>query len=270
MKTGTKRRLLWLALAVLHTVLQTACSKPDPADLARQQGNVLFKKGEYNKAGAEYEKAISLDSKPELKQYETAAFAYMKGGELDKAAELLLKTLEFKKTKEEKLAVYRNITGMYLQASSGGDAEKYFFEILNLEPNDASAMGWIAEIYSSRGGARANAKETIPADLSKALEWYEKILANKPDDPGPWVNKRIIYNKLVGYYTGLKAQAEADALANKKDKETAEDFRKQAVEAQAKIDETTKLLEDANLKVTELVKARAAAQKADAGTDAGP
>ncbi|MEW5742152.1 MAG: hypothetical protein AB1938_24770 [Myxococcota bacterium] len=252
---------LTLRLPLVAASLLLGCPEPDPAEVSRQAGNVLFKKGEFEKAGQEYEKAISLDKKPEVKAYETAAFAYMKAGNLGKASELLLKTLEMKTDTAGKLEVYRNITGMYLSASRGAEAEKYFYEILKLEPKDAAAMGWLAELASERGGARSNTKPPVPAELDKALEWYAKVLEVKPDDVGTWVNRRIIYTKYSDFYAGQKAQAEADAEANKKDKAVAEDFKKKAAEAQAKMDEMQKLLAEANAKIGELNKAKAAEGK---------
>lgn len=249
------------SLLLIPAALWLGCPEPDPTEAPRLAGNALFKKGEFEKAGQEYEKAIAVDKKPEAKAYETAAFAYMKAGNPGKASELLLKTLDFKTDTAGKLEVYRNITGMYLSASRGAEAEKYFYEILKLEPKDAAAMGWLGELSSERGGARSNTKPPVPAELDKALEWYAKVLEVKPDDVGTWVNRRIIYTKYSDYYAGQKSQAEADAETNKKDKETAEDFKKQAAEAQAKLDEVQKLLTEANAKLGELNKAKAAAGK---------
>lgn len=246
---------------LIPVLVLAACTEPDPAEAPRQAGNVLFKKGEFEKAGAEYEKAIALDKKPEAKAYETAAFAYMKAGNLSKASELLLKTLDLKTDNAGKLEVYRNVTGMYLQAQRGAEAEKYFLEILKLEPKDPSAMGWLAEIASDRGGARNNLKPAVPAELDKALEWYAKVLEVTPDEVGPWVNRRIIYMKYSDYYAGLKAQAEADVEANKADKDAVADFKQQAADAQAKMDEMQKLLAEANAKIGEINKAKAAANK---------
>jgi tetratricopeptide (TPR) repeat protein len=246
------------ALLVLALSL-SACPEPDPAEAPRQAGNVLFKKGEFEKAGAEYEKAIALDKKPEAKAFETAAFAYMKGGNLGKASELLLKTLPFKQDNAGKLEVYRNITGMYLAAHRGMEAEQYFYEILKLEPKDPAAMGWLADFACERGGARSNTKAPVPAELDKALEWYAKVLEVTPDDIGVWVNRRIIYTRYADYWAGQKSAAEADAETNKKDKETAADFKQQAADAQVKIEEFQAKLVEANAKITELSKAKAAA-----------
>lgn len=248
-----------LAVPAVLSLSLVGCPEPDPAEAPRQAGNVAFKKGEFEKAGQEYEKAIAVEKKLEAKHYETAAFAYMKAGNLKKATELLLKTLDFKADTAGKLEVYRNITGMYLTANRGAEAESYFYEILKLEPKDAAAMGWLAEIASDRGGARSNTKPPVPAELDKALEWYAKVLEVQPDDVGPWVNRRIIYMKYSDYYAGQKSAAEADAEANKKDKDVAADFKKQADEAQAKMDEMQKLLAEANAKIGELNKAKAAA-----------
>jgi hypothetical protein len=130
-----------------------------------------------------------------------------------------------------------------------------------LELKDTSAMGWLAEIASERGGARNSLKPAVPAELDKTLEWYAKVLEVTPDDLGSWVNRRIIYMKYADYYAGLKAQAEADALANKADKETAADFKQQAANAQAKVDEMQKRIAEANAKISELNKAKAAADE---------
>ena len=255
-----------LPALVVVALMLSACPEPDPSEAPRLAGNALFKKGEYEKAGQEYEKAIALDKKPELKSYETAAFAYMKAGNLGKAKELLEKTLQFKTDTAGKLEVYRNITGMFLSAHRGMEVESVFFEILKLEPKDPAAMGWLADFACERGGARSNTKPPVPAELDKALEWYAKVLEVTPDDVGVWVNRRIIYTRYIDYWQGQKAAAEADAETNKKDKLVAADFKKQAEDAQAKVAEFQAKLAEANAKIGELNKAKkAGGAAADAG-----
>lgn len=240
-----RSKVLLVAVALL------SCTKPDPAAEARQAGNALFQKGEYAQAAAEYERALGLDQAPASKAFETAAFAWLKAGEVDKAAATLERSIAGRDAAGQ-LEVYRNITGMYLQASRGADAEPYFKKILELEPKDTQAMGWLAEIASTRGGARDNLKAAVPAELDTALDWYAKVLEQKPDDVGVWVNRRIIYVKYADYYAGLKVQAEADAEANKADPETAGDFKRQAEQAQAKGDAMRTQLEEANARISAL------------------
>jgi tetratricopeptide (TPR) repeat protein len=259
-----------LTMLLLAVVSLAACSKPDPSAQARQAGNVLFKKGEFEKAGAEYEEAIGLEAPPQAKSYETAAFAYLKAGNLTKATELLVKALELKPDTASKLETYRNITGMYLQANRGAEAEKYFQAILTLAPKDAAAMGWLAEIASDRGGARNQLKPAVVSELERALEWYAKVLEVTPDDVGPWVNRRIIYVKLADAYAGQKAQAEADAEANKQDPETARDFTQQAADAQAKLDDVQRRLAEANQKIGALNRAKATAGKQEPDRERTP
>jgi hypothetical protein len=56
---------------------------------------------------------------------------------------------------------------MYPSANRGAEAEKYFYQILTLDPKDTAAMGWLGELASERGGARSNTKPPVPSELER-------------------------------------------------------------------------------------------------------
>lgn len=249
---------------VLAGSLLVGC-KEDPSEQHHRKAAELFQKNEFAAAGDEYAEALKLNPKMDPKIYDKAAFAYMKGQKFDQSAEILLKTLELKKTDAEKMDVYRNIAGMYLQAAQDGEkAEKYFNEVLKMNPKDDQSLMWLAEIASNRGGARSMTAQIVPDQLQKAMDLYDKIIELTPAAPAPYINKRIALMKYIENLLKQKQAVDADVEAHKNDKDKAafEDFKQQSADYQARIDELKPKLDELTKKLGEVQKAAKAAQPA--------
>ena len=74
---------------VLVLLLLTACKDPEPFDVARVKGSELLTKNDFIGAAEQYEKSLELKPDQDDKVWDRAAFANMKAGKLDHAAEIL-------------------------------------------------------------------------------------------------------------------------------------------------------------------------------------
>lgn len=243
-----------VAAALVVAALSTSCKKePDTAAIHRNKGYALANEEKWPEALAEYELSLAADPKQE-KLWEQKAFALLKTGKKDEAAQALLKTLEFKQEPKDKIAVYRNVAGMYLQAHAPVKAEQYFQEALKLDPNDVESMVWLGEISSQLGGARAMEAPAIPEHLDKALSYYAKATELNADNPTPLLNSRIALIKYIDYHRKQKEAADAEAAANAKDKVKLADAQARSADAQAKIDALKQRVELITPKLTEAMK----------------
>jgi tetratricopeptide (TPR) repeat protein len=267
MHTVPKTALLLTALLIaggtscdkVMAKLKDPFNKNDPARVHRQKGIDAFKHERWAEAADEW--AASLAAKPEQRElYEKQAFAAAKAGRLDEAAQTLQKTIAFKETPKDKLDVTRKIAAMYMQGNRPDKAEQHFLEILKQEPKDDATITWLGEIHSQLGGARA---AVAPADLphlEQAIAYYDQASALNPDNPTPYVNKRIALIKTVDYWQQKKnaADKEEAELPKKKKKEKAE-AKARSDEFQAKIDELKPKLEETTAKLSEAMKKKAGA-----------
>ena len=242
-----------LALTVL--VLLSACTDPEPFDVARIKGSELLKKNEFAAAATEYEKSLELKPEQDAKVWDRAAFANMKAGRLDRAAELLEKSLDRRTDPAAKSETLRNIAGMYKEQLDLDNAEKYFQKAAKFDPKDEQALSWLAEISSQRGGARQQTAEAQPEHLKIALERYDAVIALNPAKADAYVNKRIVFVKYIEHLNKQKLSILADAEAQKADKEAYADMQEQAADTQTRIEELKGQLEATSRKLGEVNKA---------------
>ena len=144
---------------------------------------------------------------------------------------------------------------MHMQAGTTDDAEKYFNEALKIEPKDETSLGWIAEIYAQRGGARSMAAPILKADLEKSLGYYDQVLAINANSANTYLNKRVVMARLMEYERQQKEMALSEAAENAKDKVV-------VAEANARAEEHQKRMDDYQAQFGELTKKFSEAQKA--------
>lgn len=245
-----------LVIGALALAGTTACNKePDAATVHRQAGDEHFRKAEWKQAAEEYGLSVQANPKQE-KVWEKKAVSHQNDGNLDEAAAAILKTIDFKPDATQKAELCRGLANAYLQKGDADKSEKYFNEALKYDPKDDAALSWLGEIAASRGGARDMKAEAVPAQLDKAMEYYDKVIAIKPALPTPYLNKRIVVAKYMEQARKLKDAAEQEAKTNK-DKDKAEAAKKEAEKQQARIDEL-------KIKFDEFTKQFSDAQKAAA------
>jgi tetratricopeptide (TPR) repeat protein len=254
-------RLANVLVALGALALAPACEKkPDEAEVHRELGREHLDKKEWAQAVAEYELSLKADPKQE-KVWEQKAFAHMQAGEKDQMAAALSKTVEFKPDPAKKAEVYRNLASMFMQDNDAAKAENYFNEAVKVDPKDEASYGWLGELYSQRGGARANEAPAVPEQLEKALQYYDKAIGANPNSPNHYLNKRIALAKLAQYEQGQKDAAEAKGRLASKDAAKAAEAKAEADKHAARLEEYKKAMDEAGKKFAEAQKGGGAPAK---------
>ncbi|GEL68587.1 MULTISPECIES: tetratricopeptide repeat protein [Myxococcus] len=229
-------------------------AEDDTAKKHRIVGSDHLSKKEFKEAAAAYALSLQADPKQE-KVWEKKAFAHMQMGQMNEAAEAVLKMGELKTTPAEKAEIYRTLASMYMTGGTTEDAEKYFNEALKLEPKDEASLGWIAEIYAQRGGARSMGAPIIKESLEKSLSYYDQVIAINPNSANTYLNKRVVMGRLMEFERQQKEMALSEAAENAKNKEV-------VAEATARADEHQKRMDEYQVQFAEMTKKFGEAQKA--------
>ncbi|WP_342381965.1 tetratricopeptide repeat protein [Myxococcus stipitatus] len=254
MKRLARVGLVFGVLALGGTGVGCADKENEAAKQHRIKASNHMAKKEYKEAAEAYALSLQADPKQE-KVWEKKAFAHIELGEIDKASEAVLKLLEFKTTPAEKAEIYRTLASIYMKGGTLDDAEKYFNEALKLEPKDEASLGWIAEIYAQRGGARSMAAPIVKADLEKSLSYYDQVIAINPNSANTYLNKRVVMGRLMEYERQQMEMAKSEAVENAKDPKVVE-------EANARAAEHLKQMEAYNSQFADMTKKFSEAQKA--------
>jgi tetratricopeptide (TPR) repeat protein len=244
-----------LVLGVLALGGPVGCKdeKEEAAKAHRIKGSDHMSKKEWKEAAAAYALSLEADPKQE-KVWEKKAFAHMQIGEMDEATKAVMAIMAMKTTPAEKAEMYRTLASMYMQ-SDITEAEKYFNEALKLEPKDEASLGWIAEIYAQRGGARSMAAPIVKADLEKAISYYDQVLAINANSSNTVLNKRVVYSRLIEYERQQKEMALSEATENAKDKAVVAEANARAEEHQKRMDEYQATIGELNKQFGEIQKA---------------
>lgn len=253
-----------VGLVIGALALTSACTKePDIAKEHRAKGTKLYNQREYSKAAEEYGLSLKANPKQELAVdvIKAKAFAHVQANEIDNAAETTLMLLDYRATPAEKAEVYRDVASVYMKGSID-KAEQYLNKALEIDPKDEFSLGWIAEIYAQKGGARAMAAPAVPEHLDKALTYYDKVLALNPNSANTYLNKRVVMAKYMDYEQKAKEAKEKEAIDNAKDKQIVEEAKASAAAHQARIDEFKQKFDEMTQKFSEATKANAAAASA--------
>jgi tetratricopeptide (TPR) repeat protein len=258
MKALGRVALLLGAIALTGTI---GCkTEPDAATIHREAGDRLLGKNEFKQAAEEYGQSLQADPKQE-KVWEKKAYAHMQAGDMDQADTAILKTVDFKADAPAKAEVYRNLGGLYVQKGSLDKAEGYFNQALQIDPKDDQSLAWLAEIYSQRGGARDMKAEVVTAHLDKAIEYYDKVIAMKPELPNTYLNKRIVMARYMDYEKRKKEAVEREAQ-DSGDKAKIEAAKVEAEQHQKRMDEFKKQFDELSKKFSEATKNAKAASSA--------
>jgi tetratricopeptide (TPR) repeat protein len=232
------------ALVVLLAAV--AACKGNAAKMHSDKGYEYANQSDWKQAAAEYGESLRLDPNQET-IWEQKAYAHVQIKEYDEAAAALYKFADFKKEPAKKTEVLRNLGGMYMQAPDYDKAEKAFNKAVEVDKTDDQALTWLGEIYSVRGGARG-APTTDPNALHKAIEYYDKVIAIKPEIPASYINERIAFTKLLEYEQKQKDAAVKDAAAAKGDPAKVQELQASATDHQAHIDQLKKQIDDVTKK----------------------
>lgn len=237
----------------LTAVAVLACQR-DPSIVLREQADDLLQRSDFAGAAAAYEKSLALDPKQD-KIWEKLAFCRVKTGEKDRAAEALLKLAELKSTPAEKADVLRNAAGMYLQTPEQDKAETYLVQVVKLVPADETSLTWLGEMASQRGGARMDLAPAMPGELDKAIGYYARLVALRPDSKPAHANRRIAVVKYLGWVSDEKWKQQSALKRAGRDPAAAAAARERLAQLDAKSAELKKLLDESNARLAPQKKA---------------
>jgi tetratricopeptide (TPR) repeat protein len=245
------KRLASAILVAVFPLLALPACKGNQVALHRDKGYEYADKGDWKQAASEYGQSLALDPNQET-IWEQKAYAHMQLKEYDQVEAAMLKFADFKKDPAKKAQVLRNIGGMYLQAGDSEKAEKGFLRALEAYPSDDEALTWLGEVYSQRGGARSAAPIDTAA-LQKAIQYYDKVIALKPDIPATYINERIAFTKLTEYEQNKK-DADLKEARSTKDRAKVQELQADAADHQAKIDQLKPRIDDVTRKFADAQK----------------
>jgi tetratricopeptide (TPR) repeat protein len=253
------KRFARIALIVVAPLVAFAACKGNPAAMHRDKGYEYADKGDWKQAASEFGQSLNLDPKQET-IWEQKAYAHIQLKEYDEAEAAMVKFAEFKSDAAKKAKVLNNVGGMYVQAGDSQKAEKMFLKALAVNPSDDEALTWLGELYSQRGGARMPPGPPDPSALQKAIEYYDKLVAVKPDLPNTYINERIALVKLAEYEQSQKDAALKDAFATKKDPAKKQELQAAADAHQTRIDQLKKQIDEVTHKFADAQKLAQASQ----------
>jgi len=237
----------------------TACSeKPeDPAALHRSLGNEHARKADWSSAATEY--GLSAQVNPgDRKIWELKANAHLRLGQVPEAVGSLMKQAEYTSDPALKAESYRLLAGMYVEQKQFDEAEKAFTEAVKFDSRDENSLSWLGEIASARGGARSMSDPPDPVWLTKAIAYYEKVIALNPENLFAYVNKRIALTKYMVIEEEESALAARLIQLERKDPSRVAAAQTRLTESTARIEGLKQEIEAMSTKIKVLV----AAQKA--------
>lgn len=237
-----------MALALATLALVSAC-KPDPAVVHRDAGDHLLARSDFAGAAAEYAQSLAV-APMQPKVWGKLAFARLKAGDRDGAAEALAKQAESETDPARKADAYRNAAGVHLQGADRDKAEPYLLEAVRVDPADEASLGWLGELASARGGARMQVGPIVPAELDKAIAYYGRIVALQPEARAAHANRRIAVVKYLRALDDERAAQTARLSRAGKDAAAAADAKDRIAKSEAKRTELEKLLAESNARLS--------------------
>jgi tetratricopeptide (TPR) repeat protein len=244
------------ALALAPLALLLAC-EPDPAAVHRKAADDLLARSDF--AGAAEEYARSLSAAPaQPKVWEKLAFARLKAGEKDRAADALVRLAELEAEPARRADAYRNAAGIFLQgAEHHAKAERFLLEVVRLDPADEASLTWLGELASERGGARSQDAPAVPEELEKAIGYYGRIIALRPDSLPAHANRRIVVLKYLAALDDERAAQAARLARAGRDAAAAQEAKDRIARAEARAAALQPLLAESMQKLSPARKASA-------------
>jgi hypothetical protein len=243
------------ALTLAAVAFLVAC-KPPPAVTHREAADELLRQSDFAGAAAEYVQSLAADPRQE-KLWEKLAYCRAKTGEKRLAAEALVKVAELRPEDARKAEAYRNAAGIFLQGTDRAEraeAERYLVEAVRLEPRDDASLTWLGALAAERGGAQPEGGTVVPAELDKAIGWYAKLIALRPEANAPYLNRRVV---LVRYLSYLADERRLEAKRLRKGGAEAADAAERIARLDAKAAELQRLLDETNQRLAPRRKATA-------------
>ncbi len=185
------RKLLGILLIVAGVASALAQSTPPPepkvqADILFNEGNALFKKGDYQGAIEKYSSAIALA--PDYKYHYQLGLSYKNSRQMDKAIAEFENSI---KLKNDFTVGYLALGGAYLTTAEYAKSIEAFKSVLKLEPKNERAIKAISEAYA--GNAQYLINEGKFEEAGRELDG---AMVQEYDNPKLYLLAARIYNRL--------------------------------------------------------------------------
>jgi tetratricopeptide (TPR) repeat protein len=195
----------FLRTAVLAALAVGAYGCPDEAkkDDHLVKAEDLLSQKKFKEAVPEYDASLAANPNQGVDVLKEAAYAHVQISDFDKAAQILLKTVDLATTPAGKVEALTNVAGIYLQSAHKPEkAMPYFEQALQIDPKSEQTLNWLGETASELGGAREQAAPAVTDQLDKALAYYDQILSLNPKRVDTWAAKRIALVKYISALDG--------------------------------------------------------------------
>jgi len=153
--------------------------KPFYIELYNNLGLIYRDKGERDRARTMFEKTISTNDKFVL-GYLNLAYTYMDEGNLSKAEELLERALSIEKSDK----VYTALGFLHFSKRDYGQAQDYFFQAMEFNPNNPKAFYGAGNVFFAR------------RYYKDAIQMYQKTLTIEPNFAQAYENMMRVYYEM--------------------------------------------------------------------------
>lgn len=207
--------IVWAAAAAVHAQSSAPEQTKVDADILYNEGNSLYRKGNYQGAIEKYNAALALAK--DFKYYYQLGLSYKNSRQVDPAITALEESI---KLKEDFSLGYYSLAGTYLATRTYEKAIDAFKQALKFDPKLSQAQKGMSEAY-------AGEIQQLITDgrLEKAGALVDEALEKASENAKLYLLAAITYNKLDQPEKALKAAEEA-LTHKKKGSKAAEYFEK--------------------------------------------
>ncbi len=200
-----RRSIRTLFVLMIFVAIPAFSQAPAPdqkkieADKLYNEGNSLFRAGNYAGAIEKYTSALALAK--DFKYYYQLGLSYKQSRQIDKALEAFEESI---KLKNDFYQGYNALGGTYLANRTYDKSIEAFKQALKYNPSLAAAIQGISEAYAGQAQQLVNDGKIIEAG---AL--VDEALDQHPNNPKLYLIAAIIYNKLDQPEKAIQAAEEA-------------------------------------------------------------
>ncbi len=178
--------------------LETECD----ACTYHNRGLAYHHKGDYDRAIADYDQAIQLQADHAC-AYNNRGDAYAHKGDYDRAIADYDQAIQLQ---ADDACAYNNRGIAYAKKGDYDQAIVDFDRAIQLQPNDAGAYGNRGNAYRAKG------------DTYQAIADYDQVIRLQPDDPKAYINRGLAYHQkgdydraIADYNQAIKLKPDCDA-----------------------------------------------------------
>lgn len=168
------------------TAKEDVAKYPDDRVLVSVYASTLADAGKYDAAIAEMKKLVS--AKPDREGWIALAQVYEKAKRFPEMAQAIDEAEKLSKTKEDRETVYFMRGAMYERQKKYDEAEAAFRKVLEINPDNASALNYLGYMFADRG-----------VRLQEALQLISKAVEREPGNGAYLDSLGWVYYRLSRY-----------------------------------------------------------------------